>query len=125
MDLFLGCKYEENPYNYKTHFLQFLENENKLDILFLKFEDIDQNPGRALEDIIKHLEMDISFTLSSEEVEKIVAVTKEEETETITWGKLAQSIGTNNFNAFFDTDITTLFDSELKVDWRLIKSGTV
>ena len=44
-----------NPYHYKTHFLQFLENEQNLDILFLKFEDFDQNPEEAVREIQQYL----------------------------------------------------------------------
>ena len=115
---------ERNPYHYKTHFLQFLENEHKLDILFLKFEDMDVNPSAALQEIINHLGLKVRLT--SSQLARITGVTKEAEGKDLTtWGHVAKSITAKNLGSYFDSDIQAMFDRELKVDWRLVKSGTV
>ena len=70
--MFLGSQDNENPYNYKLHFLQFLENEEDLDLLFLKFEEIENDPKRALQQIMDHLEYNL--VLSQKEIDKVLNV---------------------------------------------------
>ena len=54
------------------HFLQFLENEEDLDLLFLKFEEVEHFPKLAIQKILDHLEYDLDLT--TKEREKILNV---------------------------------------------------
>ena len=63
----------------------------------------------------------VSFTV--EEMREIVAV--KEENLLTSWNVLARSIKTTDFASFFDPELLQKFEKELKVNWKLVKSGTV
>ena len=122
VDIFLGSIDPSNPYNYKTHFLQYLNNEQELDILFLKYEEVDQNPDKAVRNILEHLGLS-EVTFSKKEVQGMLGV--REENILTSWDVISKSVRTSNFSSFFDTDLLLRFDEELKVDWKLVNSGNV
>ena len=122
VDIFLGSTDPSNPYNYKTHFLQYLDNKQKLDILFLKYEEVDQSPDKAIRNILAHLGLNqVSF--SKKEVQGMLGV--REENILTSWNVIFKSVKSSNFSSFFETDLLLRFDEELKVDWKLVNSGNV
>ena len=124
MDIFLGFEAEDtkNPYNYKAHFMQYLENEFDLDIMFFKYEDLEQKPDEAIRNILDHLGLH-QVTMTTEEAKEIVEV--QDENMLTSWNVLSRSIKTNEFAAFFDPELVQKFEKELKIDWKLVKTGIV
>ena len=55
VDIFLGHSDAKSPYNYKQHFMGYLENDDDLDILFFKYEDLRDNLPNAVQNLINHL----------------------------------------------------------------------
>lgn len=55
VDIFLGQSDSKSPYNYKLHFMEYLENDANLDILFFKYEDLRDNLPNAVQNIVQHL----------------------------------------------------------------------
>ena len=121
MDVFVGYEDPDNPYNYKTHFMQYLLNVEELKILFLKYEDLEQNPVGAVRNILQHMGRDHD-TLTIEDVKQVIQVRKD--SRPTSWGVLSKSMA-NEQATSIDPELLNKFDRELKVDWRLVKSGTV
>ena len=122
MNSFLGLEDAQNPYNYKSHFMPYLENKQKLDILFLKYEDLQQNPAAAVRNILQHLDLS-HVRFSSEELSQVIQGRKESMLSS--WNALSTSIFTKDFSSYFDPDLLNMVDKELKVNWKLLNSGPV
>ena len=122
MNTFLGLEDHLNPYNYKTHFMPYLENKEGLDILFLRYEDFEQNPEAAVQKILQHLGLD-TVTLTTKDVNHVIQGKKENMLPS--WKAVSNSIFTKDFYSFFDIELRNKIEKELKVDWNLVMSGTV
>jgi hypothetical protein len=52
-------------------------------------------------------------------------VTVKEQNQLTSWNALARSIKASEFVTFFDSELLERFERELKVNWKLVHSGTV
>lgn len=79
---------------------------------------------KAIDQILEHL--GANMQLSTDACKLIMAeVPFEEQTATSTWGEISKRIEKNDFNSFFDLDLLNKFDKVMKVDWRMVRSGSV
>ena len=98
--------------------------------MFLKLDDINRDPRAVLQTITNHLGVPFSVSkFSDKEVEEILTETEASELadprSMDTWGDFSRSIKKSAFGAFFDDELQNLFDTNLKINWNLVKSSCV
>ena len=108
-----------SPYNYKEHFMQFMNNPADREVYAFKVEDLKSNPVHALHKLFQFLDIQLWLPETT-----LIEMANEcqLESEVATWDMFANLLAVKELSSFMDENVRRCFSKDLKINWKIVSS---